>query len=90
MPLAVRGDTTWQRLDRSAVRARLPYNGVDVYLFESVKESRPDRARPWPIPAALPRVDDGPHLSYMVQWFGIAAAALAFALVFGRGKQSGD
>jgi len=90
MPLAVRGDTTWQRLDRRAVSARLPYRVLDVYLFETVKEPRPDRARPWPIPAALPRLDNGPHLSYMVQWFGIAAAALAFAFVFGRAPDRSD
>jgi cytochrome oxidase assembly protein ShyY1 len=26
----------------------------------------------------------------MVQWFGIGAAALAFAIIFGRGARSGD
>jgi surfeit locus 1 family protein len=83
-PLGLAGDTTWHRLDRSTLRARLPYPVLDVYLFETVKEPRPDAARPWPIPATLPPLDDGPHLSYMVQWFGIAAAALAFAVIFGR------
>lgn len=89
-PLALGRDTTWQRLDRAAVRARLPYPVLDVYLFETERESRPDAARPWPILASLPALDDGPHLSYMVQWWGIAAAALAFALIFGRQGRSGD
>jgi surfeit locus 1 family protein len=89
-PVIVSGDTTWQRLDRATVRARLPYPVLDVYLFETERESRPDPARPWPILATLPALDDGPHLSYMVQWWGIAAAALAFALIFGRGRPSGD
>jgi surfeit locus 1 family protein len=83
-PLDVAGDTTWHRLDRAAMQARLPYPILDVYLFETTKDARSDRARPWPTLAALPALDDGPHLSYMVQWFGIAAAALAFALIFGR------
>jgi cytochrome oxidase assembly protein ShyY1 len=83
-PLGLAGDTTWHRLDRAAVRARLPYPILHVYLFETSKEARPDSARPWPVLARLPRLDDGPHLSYMVQWFGIAAAALAFAIIFGR------
>lgn len=88
-PLGLAGDTTWHRLDRSTVRARLPYPVADVYLFETVKEPRPDPARPWPIPASLPPLDDGPHLSYMVQWFGIGAAALAFAIIFGRERRAG-
>lgn len=83
-PLGVRGDTAWRRLDRAMVAARLPYPVLDVYLYETEREDRPDPARPWPVPVALPPLDDGPHLSYMVQWFGIAAAALAFAVSFGR------
>ena len=82
-PVVVNGDTTWHRLDRTAVRARLPYPVLEVYLFETERESRPDASRPWPILASLPALDDGPHLSYMVQWFGIAAAALAFVVIFG-------
>jgi surfeit locus 1 family protein len=83
-PLVVSGDTTWHRLDRAMVRARLPYPVLDVYLFETARESRPAASRPWPMLASLPPLDDGPHLSYMVQWFGIGAAALAFAFLFGR------
>jgi surfeit locus 1 family protein len=83
-PIITGSDTTWRRLDVGTVRARLPYPVLDVYLFETGRESRPDPARPWPVPAKLPALDDGPHFSYMVQWFGIAAAALAFAVIFGR------
>jgi surfeit locus 1 family protein len=89
-PLGLGGDTTWHRLDQASVRVRLPYPVLNVYLFETSRESREDKARPWPILAALPPLDDGPHLSYMVQWFGIAAAALAFAVIFGRSGKPGD
>jgi surfeit locus 1 family protein len=89
-PLGLGNDTTWHRLDQEAIRARVPYPVLDVYLFETVRETRPDTSRPWPILAALPPLDDGPHLSYMVQWWGIAAAALAFAFIFGRARESGD
>ena len=88
-PIVVNGDTTWHRLDRAAVRARVPYPVLDVYLFETERESRPDQARPWPVLASLPPLDDGPHLSYMVQWWGIGAAALAFAFIFGRRERAG-
>jgi surfeit locus 1 family protein len=89
-PIVVNGDTTWHRLDRATVRSRLPYPVLDVYLFETARESRPDAARPWPVLASLPALDDGPHLSYMVQWWGIAAAAVAFAVIFGTRKASGN
>ncbi len=81
-PLVYRGTETWQRLDRSALHARLPYPILDVYIHETEREPRPDPARPWPVPAALRPLDDGPHLSYMIQWFGIGAAALAFGVLF--------
>ncbi|HKP30511.1 MAG TPA: SURF1 family protein [Gemmatimonadales bacterium] len=88
-PVVVKGDTTWHRLDRATVRARLPYPALEVYLFETTRESRPDTSRPWPVLATLPALDDGPHLSYIVQWWGIAAAAVAFAVIFGRRATSG-
>ena len=89
-PITTGSDTTWRRLDLATVRARLPYPVLDVYLFETSREPRADSTRPWPILATLPALDDGPHLSYMVQWFGIAGAAVAFALIFGRRGESGD
>jgi surfeit locus 1 family protein len=82
--LEFRGGVSWRRLDLHAARARLPYPVLDVYLHLTEPEQRPagDGGGRYPIPAALPPLDDGPHLSYMVQWFGIGAAALVFGVVF--------
>jgi surfeit locus 1 family protein len=80
-PLAFQGATTWRRLDREAIRARLPYPVLDVYLHQVEPDARPEGATRWPRPAALPPLDNGPHFSYMVQWFGIAAVALVFGVI---------
>ena len=79
-PLTYAGATTWRRLDLAGVKARLPYPVLDVYLHETEPEPRAEGASRWPTPAELPPLDDGPHLSYMIQWFGIAAAALGFGV----------
>ena len=41
-----------------------------------------------PIRLPPPRLDDGPHLSYAIQWFAFAAIALAGAVVVARRTQS--
>lgn len=90
-PLTYAGATTWRRLDLAAVTARLPYPVLDVYLHETEPEPRVEGASRWPTPAQLAPLDDGPHLSYMIQWFGIAAAALGFGVaVVRRGETKRD
>jgi cytochrome oxidase assembly protein ShyY1 len=32
----------------------------------------------------MPTLDDGPHLSYAIQWFAIAAAIAAFGVIVMR------
>jgi len=66
------GTVTWRRLDLPALRATLPYPIHDVYLLEardSVHPRLPMRLEP-------PPLDDGPHLSYAIQWFAFAITAL--------------
>jgi surfeit locus 1 family protein len=80
-PIEHRGTTTWRRLDLPAIRARLPYPVLPVYIRQT-----PDKGLPH-FPRRLPPVpvDEGPHLSYAIQWFLFAALAAAFALlVVGR------
>lgn len=91
-PIVLDGTTTWRRLDRATVRARLSYPVSDLMVHQTAADPRPDGASPFPRPAALPLLDDGPHLSYMVQWFGLAAASLAFGVIFvwrGTGRREG-
>lgn len=85
-PLTRHGKETWKSLDLAAIRARLPYPVYDAYLV-----AQPDPAdgrahtlagTVYPFRAELPSMDEGPHLMYAVQWFGIAAAVLAFGALF--------
>jgi surfeit locus 1 family protein len=75
--------TTWARLDRQALRSGLPYPIYPVYIRQF-----PDSA--WPrFPRRLepPVLDDGPHLSYAIQWFAFAVMAVVFAGVISRLKR---
>ena len=84
-PLERRELTTWARLDREALRARLPY---PIYPF-SIRQF-PDSALPrFPRRLDPPALDDGPHLNYAIQWFAFAAIAVVFAGVMARQRQSG-
>lgn len=82
-PVEVGGHTTWRRLALAELRSRLPYAVLPVYLKQA-----PDSVLPkFPRREELPPLDDGPHLSYAVQWFLFAGMAVAFAvLVVGRGR----
>lgn len=81
------GRESWRRLDLPAVQARLPYPVLEVYLLPAT----PSTAGQWPRRVDWPALDEGPHLSYAIQWFGIATAVLAFGFVFvlGVGRRRG-
>jgi len=76
-PLERGGHTTWARLDREALGARMPYQIAPIYIRQA-----PDTALP-PFPRRLEPlpIDDGPHLSYAIQWFAFAAMAIVFGIV---------
>lgn len=77
--------TTWARLDRQALRDSLPYPIYPVYIRQV-----PDSGLPG-LPRRLeaPPLNDGPHLSYAIQWFAFAVIALVFAGVMARQKENG-
>lgn len=85
-PVRYRGRETWRALDLKAMRARLPYPVADVYLVAQVEAAEGDahtvRGTRYPFRADLPPMDDGPHLMYAIQWFGIAAAVVGFGWLF--------
>lgn len=88
------GDTLVYRLDRDAIARALPYAIAPTYLI-AMEDSA--AARRDTIPAsnrvarlAPPALDDGPHLSYAIQWFAFAVIALVGAgLVALRGHRIG-
>jgi surfeit locus 1 family protein len=75
------GRTTWRRLEAGALRQRLPYPILPIYILQTPDSSLPR----FPRRIDAPAVDEGPHLSYAIQWFLFAGLAAAFAvLVVGR------
>jgi surfeit locus 1 family protein len=80
MPLERAGGVTWGRLDYDALTARLPYTIASIYIRQS-----PDSTlRHFPRRLEAPPIDDGPHLSYAIQWFAFAVMAVVFGIVVWR------
>lgn len=88
LPVATVAGETWGRLDLTNMRARLPYPIWSYYVIAGVDSTKTRdhtiRGRVLPVRIDPPPLDDGPHLSYAVQWFLIAAAALGFGIAFVR------
>jgi surfeit locus 1 family protein len=77
-PLGHDGRTTWRRPDLAALRARLPYPILDVLIRQT-----PDSALPrMPRRREAPALDEGPHLSYAIQWFAFSVIAVVFGGIF--------
>ena len=76
-------ESTWAQLDLDALRARLPYPISTVYIRQS-----PDSTLPrFPRRLEPLSLDDGPHLSYAIQWFSFSVMALVFGVVLARQKR---
>lgn len=75
-PLDRLGRTTYRRLDRALVARLLPGAPPAYLLLEG------GASGPGGLPSVVaPALDDGPHLSYAIQWFGIAIAIIAFGVI---------
>lgn len=59
--------TELRRIDIPRLSAQLPGNVAEVFV--QLTESDPAIAAGDPSPVVLPELDDGPHLSYAMQWF---------------------
>jgi surfeit locus 1 family protein len=82
-PLHLGDYTTWARLDREALPRELPYPVYPIYIRQT-----PDSALPrFPRRLDPPELDDGPHLSYAIQWFSFSIIALVFGVVLGKQKR---
>lgn len=78
------GQLTWRRLDMEALRKRLPYplqSYTILQLPDSSLPKLPRRDDP-------PLLDDGPHLSYAIQWFSFAVTAVVVGGIIGFRKGS--
>jgi surfeit locus 1 family protein len=84
-PIVRNGRESWLALDKTALRARFPYPIAAVYLVaepDSGTDRHTTRGTVYPMRAEPPPLDRGPHLSYALQWFGIAAAVVGFGVFF--------
>ena len=89
-PLTGSHGETWRRLDRTAMSSRLPYPVAPYYVIwtaDSATAAHTIKGHTLPLRLGPPPLDDGPHLSYAVQWFLIGGSALGFGLVFIRRRQ---
>jgi len=85
-PLLRNGARTWARLDSAAVAALVPTPVMSAYVLQEDTAPRTQFPRRIPMPA----LDDGPHLSYAIQWFGFAVIAIGGAGLWmykGRGSR---
>jgi surfeit locus 1 family protein len=82
-PLEQDGQLTWRRVDLPALRSRLPYPLHGWLLLQT-----PDTTLPrLPRRDDPPLLDDGPHLSYAVQWLSFAITALVVGGIVGFRKR---
>ena len=72
-------ETTLSRLDLGAIQAQLPYRIAPSYLL--LQRQTPAQSDGLPDPSPLPKLSEGPHLSYAIQWFTFAAIAVAGCVV---------
>lgn len=79
-PLQRGQKTSWARLDLDALRSMLPYAIYPIYLRQLPDSSLPR----FPRRLDPPSLDDGPHLSYAIQWFSFTLMAVVFAGVIAR------
>ncbi len=74
-----------REVDRAAISRAIPYPVTAVYVVATDSatgsDNRPRRLKP-------PPLDEGPHMSYAIQWFSFAAIAIVgAAIVMIRGRR---
>ncbi len=90
---SVRGETDpvtmVQQVDLGVLQRQVPYPLAPVAL--QLQEQRPAQAGGLPEPATLPELDEGPHLSYAIQWFAFATiAVVGYVLLLRRDRRARD
>jgi surfeit locus 1 family protein len=76
---------TFRYLDHAAIAAALPYPVADYYVVASTPPVGSIDSVPVRLPP--PPLDEGPHLSYALQWFSFALISFGGAGVFWWGRR---
>jgi surfeit locus 1 family protein len=67
-----------RRLDRDSIQARVPYPLAGVIVVQEADSGLRAAARKGiPVRVEPPPLDEGPHRSYAIQWFGFALVGFA-------------
>ena len=69
----------WRRLDAREIRDAFPFQIGPFYVIALADSGALPTSHDAPIRLSLPVLDNGPHLSYAIQWFSFAAIALVGA-----------
>ncbi len=70
----------WFRVDIDQIQGQVPYPLLPVYVVQSGEAA--DSAASLPRPVGQVELDEGPHLSYAVQWFLFAGVLVVIYAVF--------
>jgi cytochrome oxidase assembly protein ShyY1 len=73
---------TVRRIDPAYLAKEMPYDLAPLPL--QLQEQSPPQGSDLPAPVPLPELDEGPHLSYAIQWFTFATIALIGYVVLVR------
>lgn len=73
----------WFWLDTGAIQGQMPYPLLPVIVVQAPEPG----ATGLPLRDANLQLDDGPHLSYAVQWFAFAAIAIFGPLIYWLGER---
>ncbi|MBW3590915.1 MAG: SURF1 family protein [Actinobacteria bacterium] len=74
------------RVDLTRLEEQMPYPVFPLYL--RLQDQRPANSGELPEPAPVPEPDDGPHLSYALQWLFFAfAASVAYGGLIRKERQ---
>jgi cytochrome oxidase assembly protein ShyY1 len=76
-----------RRLDVRGIAASVPYDVFPLPLLLATQS--PPQREPFPAPAPLPTLSEGPHLSYAIQWFAFAGIAVVGAVLLLRRDRRG-
>jgi cytochrome oxidase assembly protein ShyY1 len=76
------GATTFTHVDLDAIGRQLPYDLLPWYI--ALQAQTPPQSGELPALVPPPTLDDGPHLSYALQWFAFAAIAAIGYVILAR------